>query len=36
MRLFSFYSENQKIISRIPLVQNFIIGNFFAYELKHS
>jgi hypothetical protein len=32
MRLVSFYSE---IISRIPLVQNFNIGNFFANEFKH-
>jgi hypothetical protein len=33
MRLVSFYI--QEIISRIPLVQNFNIGNFFANELKH-
>jgi hypothetical protein len=31
MRLFSFYSGN----IRIPLVQNFNIGKFFANELKH-
>jgi hypothetical protein len=32
MRLVSFHSG---IISRIPLVQNFNIGNFFANELKY-
>jgi hypothetical protein len=26
----------QEIISRIPLVQNFNIGNFFANERKHQ
>jgi hypothetical protein len=30
-----WFHSVQEIISRIPLVQNFNIGNFFVNELKH-
>jgi hypothetical protein len=30
-----WFHSIQEIISRIPLVQNFNIGNFFTNEIKH-